>query len=76
MSAAEFASLPDFLEVRLVRHAITHKGYRTRHLMIVTTLMDPTLWPDRRIAELFEQRWDIETCFDHLKTTMGMNALR
>jgi hypothetical protein len=76
MNAAEFASLPDHLDVRLVRHDVARKGFRTRHLMIVTTLTHVTLWPDERIAALYGQRWDIETCFDHLKTTMGMNALR
>jgi hypothetical protein len=76
MSAADFALLPAFLDVRLVRHTVAQKGYRTRHLMIVTTLTDLTLWPDARVAALYGQRWDIETCFDHLKTTMGMNALR
>lgn len=76
MSAAEFASLPDHLDVRLVRYDVARTGFRTRHLMIVTTLTDVTLWPDERIAALYGQRWDIETCFDHLKTTMGMNELR
>jgi hypothetical protein len=76
MSAAEFALLPAFLDVRLVRHTVAQKGYRTRHLMIVTTLADATPWPDERVAALYGQRWDIETCFDHLKTTMGMNVLR
>ena len=76
MSAADFALLPAFLHVRLVHHTVARKGYRTRHLMIVTTLTDAALWPDERVAALYGQRWDIETCFDHLKTTMGMNALR
>ncbi|HEY2419205.1 MAG TPA: IS4 family transposase, partial [Steroidobacteraceae bacterium] len=76
MSAADFALLPAFLDVRLVRHTVARAGYRTRHLMIVTTLTDAAAWPDERVAALYGQRWDIETCFDHLKTTMGMNALR
>ena len=76
MTAAEFALLPEYLDVRLVRHTVAQKGYRTRHVMIVTTLTDVALWPDERIAALYGQRWDIETCFDHLKTTVGMNALR
>ena len=76
MTAAEFLALPRFLSVRLVRHTVARKGYRTLHLTIVTTLTDAALWPDARVAALYGQRWDIETCFDHLKTTMGMNALR
>jgi DDE family transposase len=76
MDATTFALLPAFLEVRLVRHTIAQAGYRTRHVLIATTLMDQTLWPDEKIADLYGQRWRIETCFDHLKTTMNMNALR
>jgi hypothetical protein len=38
--------------------------------------MDETLWPDEKILELYGHRWNIETCFDHLKTTMKMNVLR
>jgi hypothetical protein len=43
---------------------------------IATTLLDRTAWPDARIAELYGHRWRIETCFDHLKTTMKMNVLK
>ena len=32
--------------------------------------------PDARVAELYGHRWQVETCFGHLKTTMGMNTLR
>jgi Transposase DDE domain len=76
MDAVSFSLLPAFLDVRVVRYTVAHAGYRTRHLLIATTLMDETLWPDEKIADLYGQRWRIETCFDHLKTTMKMNVLR
>ena len=76
MTAAQFMALPALLDVRLVRHTVAERGFRTRHLMIVTTLTDRARWPDERVAALYGQRWDIETCFGHLKTTMGMNTLR
>ena len=76
MDAAQYCLLPEFIDVRIVRYTIKHKGYRTRHVWIATTLMDETLWPDEKIAELYGLRWSIETCFDHLKTTMKMNVLR
>jgi hypothetical protein len=31
---------------------------------------------DAKVAELYGHRWLIETCYDHLKTTMKMNVLR
>jgi IS4 transposase len=76
MNAAQHALLPEFIDVRIVRYAIGHKGCRTRHVWVATTLMDETLWPDKKVAELYGHRWTIETCFDHLKTTMKMNVLR
>lgn len=76
MSAAQFAMLPLQLCVRIVRYRVEHKGYRSREFAIATTLMDESRWPDAKIAELYGQRWSIETCFDHLKTTMKMSVLR
>jgi hypothetical protein len=76
MTAAQHALLPAFIDVRIVRYSIEQKGCRTRHVWIATTLMDEKLWPDEEIADLYGCRWMIETCFDHLKTTMKMNVLR
>ena len=76
MTAAQYALLPDVVEVRIVSYTVEHKGFRTTHVLIATTLTDEVLWPDARIAELYGHRWHIETCFAHLKTTMGMNVLR
>lgn len=76
MDLIAFALLPSTLQVRLVKHRITRPGYRTKDLVIVTTLLDEQAWPDEKIAELYGCRWRIETCFDHLKTTMKMNVLK
>jgi IS4 transposase len=69
MDAAQLASLPQFLDVRVVCYTIRQRGFRTRHVLVATTLMDAALWPDEKIAELYGHRWQIETCFNHLKTT-------
>lgn len=76
MSPKQFVSLPESIEVRIVRYSLERKGYRTKEVAIATTLTDEQRWPDAKIAELYGHRWTIETCFDHLKTTMGMNVLK
>jgi hypothetical protein len=76
MTAAQHELMPDWIDVRLVRYAIQQKGYRTWHVLVITTLLDKKQWPDQKIAELYGSRWQIETCFDHLKTTMKMNQLK
>ena len=43
---------------------------------IATTLLDPMRYPKREIARLYGLRWEIETDFRHLKTTMRMEHLK
>jgi hypothetical protein len=76
MARAQYALLPQSIEVRIVQYTVAQKGFRSRTVLIATTLMNPVIWPDERIAELYGHRWQIETCFGHLKTTMKMNVLR
>lgn len=73
---AFFLSLPEFIDVRIVSYRITRAGFRTHQVTLATTLMDECLWPDVRLAELYGYRWQIETCFNHLKTTMKMCVLK
>lgn len=68
--------LPDRLRVREVRYRLTRRGYRSREVTVVTTLLDPDRYPKAVIAELYGRRWQVETNLRHLKTTMRMNILR
>jgi DDE family transposase len=76
MSEADYAALPQTLEVRELRYRITARGMRTRQVDITTTLLDPMRYPKHEIARLYGLRWEIETNFRHLKTTMTMAELK
>lgn len=76
LTAGQFQLLPPFIHVRVVRHTVEQKGFRTKHLFIATTLLEEGIWPDAKISGLYGRRWQIETCFNHLKTAMKMNVLR
>jgi hypothetical protein len=76
MTDGQFAALPDTLLVRELRYRVTARGMRTRVVTIATTLLDPMRYPKREIALLYGLRWEIETNFRHLKTTMGMEHLK
>jgi hypothetical protein len=69
-------ALPDRLQVRELRYRITRRGYRTREVTTVTTLLDPQRYPKEAVAELYGRRWQVETNLRHLKTTMRMDVLR
>lgn len=72
----QYRSLPQWIDVRLVSYGLSREGFRTRRVTIATTLLDRRQWPDAKVARLYGQRWQIEGCFDHLKTTMNMNVLK
>jgi hypothetical protein len=75
MSQDQFDSMPQELNVRIVRQIIEHPGYRSKVVLLATTLPRDR-WSDQQIAELYRQRWQIETCFAHLKTAMHLGVLR
>lgn len=75
-SASEWALLPAQITVRLVRFTATLRGFRQRRLTLVTTLLDPKLYPAEELAALYARRWRLELCLRDLKTTLGMEQLR
>ena len=69
----EWEALPATITVRYVRYGIDIAGFRTRHIMVATTLLEA---PAKELAQLYLRRWDIELCCDDIKTTMAMDFIR
>lgn len=67
--------IPIQLPVRMIRFKIHSKGYRTKSVTLLTTLLDPQ-YPPQDIAQLYARRLNIELWFRDIKTSMGMEALR
>jgi hypothetical protein len=76
MSESQYAALPDSLVVRELRYTIQEKGFRPTQITLVTTLIDAERYTPSALASLFAQRWEIETSFGHLKSTMKMDVLK
>jgi len=76
LSAREWSQLPDQITVRLLRFTATIRGHRARRITLVTTLLDPQLYPAAELMALYCRRWRLELCLRDLKTTMGMEPLR
>jgi hypothetical protein len=68
--------LPLELVLRQIKVTVTYPGFRTQSFYIVTTLLDPALYPAKELAELYFKRWDVELFFRDIKTTMGLDILR
>lgn len=61
------------IEIRLVRYRVERRGFRSREILLATTLMEASI---EELAQLYHRRWEIETEFRHIKTTMGMDHMR
>lgn len=76
MARKDYQTLPDSLVLRELRYAVRRKGFRSRTVTLVTTLLDTQKYPAAELAEQYLGRWEIETNFRHLKQTMGMAVLK
>jgi hypothetical protein len=75
MDKDAYKALPETLMVRELRYVTPQRGYRTRVITLVTTLLDGDSYPADDLAELYLSRWQVEVNFRHLKTTMGMEVI-
>ena len=75
LSAAEWAKLPSEITLREVRYTLRTRGFRNKHIVLVTTLLDHELYTAKDLARLYGRRWEVETDFKHLKTSMAMDIL-
>jgi putative transposase len=76
MSVEQYATLPDELTLREVRIRVPQKGFRTKSLVVVTTLLDAEQYPPKEIALLYRQRWQAELHLRSLKIVLQMDHLR
>jgi hypothetical protein len=75
MSVEQYAQLPPTLKLRELRYRVIRQGFRTKEVLLITTLLDGTTYSTQDLADLYSKRWDIETNLKHLKQTLGMDIL-
>jgi hypothetical protein len=76
LSPRQWAGLPTEMTLRAVKGRCYQKGFRVRQVTLVTTLLDPQLYPAQEILQSYLRRWRLEMCLDDLKTTLKMDLLR
>lgn len=68
--------LPDSIMVRETRICVKQPGYRSRTIIVVTTMLDPVETTKEDLAFLYLQRWHNELDLRSIKSTMQMHDLR
>jgi len=75
ISQETFGSLPETLAIRVLRFQTRVPGFRSKTIMVATTLLDTNAYPLEAIANLYADRWTVELRLRDVKTTMGMDIL-
>jgi hypothetical protein len=68
--------LPATLTLRQLKVTVASKIYRSRSILVVTSLLDADLYPKADVADLYRARWHAELHLRSLKITLQMDILR
>src|SRR3954469_1041128 len=71
-----YHALPDSITVREVRFRVEQPGFRTRSVIVVTTILDPEQASAEELASLYRARWNDELDLRSIKVTLPMDVLR
>jgi len=71
-----YQTLPDSITVREARIRVPQPGFRTRSIVVVTTLLDPQQTTKEDLATLYRARWNAELDLRCIKSAMQMRELR
>jgi hypothetical protein len=75
MDETTYATMPETLTVRELRFNVDNRGFRTREIIVATTLLDDDTYSQADIAELYHHRWQAELDLRAIKRTLGMERL-
>lgn len=75
MDAETYAAFPDTLTIRELQIQVTQPGFRTRQVVIATTLLDATEYRKEELGDLYHQRWQAELDLRSLKQTLRMDHI-
>jgi len=76
MSREEWQVIPDGLTAREIRFSVEIRGFRTKSITLVTTLVDVKRFTKQDFMDLYRRRWEVELFLRDIKITMGMDVLR
>jgi putative transposase len=76
MDQETYDKMPESIDVREVHVRVDQPGFRTKSLVVVTTLCDAEEYAVEEIAELYRSRWLVELDIRAIKITLDMDVLR
>jgi putative transposase len=76
MDKQTYHDTPKTMEIREIRFRVSRPGYRSREIIVATTLLDAERYSKDEVAELYGRRWRVELDVRDIKQTLKMDVLR
>ncbi len=76
MDSSTYDALPATMAIRELRIRVQRKGFKTRVVLIATTLLDAVLYSKAELTGLSRTRWHAELDIRSLKQSLAMDVLR
>lgn len=76
MDKETYQSLPETLTLREIKYSITEPGFRTKAIVVITTLTDADEFSAEEIAELYSFRWNAELDIRSIKCNLNLDHVR
>lgn len=75
LSVEEWAAVPRTLTLRETEVTLQRHGFRTKTIVVVTTLLDETEITADDLGQLYAMRWEVEVDLRSIKSAMGIGEL-
>ena len=76
MDKEEFAKIPKTLTLRELKLSISEPGFRTKSIVVITTLTNIEEFSKEDIADLYGYRWNVELDVRSLKCNLNLDHVR
>jgi hypothetical protein len=76
MGPGAYAAIPETVTIRELRVRVAQRGFRTRVLIVMTTLLDAIEFPHDELATVYRARWHAELDIRSLEQALKMDVLR
>lgn len=76
MDQATYDQIPETLLLRELQYNVTEPGFRTKKMIVITSLTDPAQYSKESIAELYGFRWNVELDIRSIKSNLNLEHAR
>lgn len=76
MDQATYDQIPKTLLLRELQYCVTELGFRTKKMVVITSLTDPERHSREHVAELYGFRWNVELDIRSIKSNLNLEHVR